>query len=88
MSHAITWLAIRMKEQYNLPVEVQANRPFVIPDEELHVFLFNCVRELLFNIVKHAETTQAVVALAWLDHVLRSKGIDLAKMRSAGARVS
>jgi PAS domain S-box-containing protein len=71
LSHAITWLAIRMKEQYSLPVELQANGPFVIPDEELHVFLFNCIRELLFNIVKHAEATQAVVALAWVDHGIR-----------------
>jgi two-component system CheB/CheR fusion protein len=71
LSQAITWLAIRMKEQYNLPVELQANGPFVIPDEEMHVFLFNCVRELLFNVVKHAGATQAVVALARLDHSLR-----------------
>ena len=34
----------------------------------MHVFLFNCVRELLFNVVKHAEASRAVVALAWLDN--------------------
>ena len=68
LSHAIEWLASRMREQYGLPVELQAKTPFVIPDENLHVFLFNCVRELLFNVVKHAEASRAVVALAWLDH--------------------
>ena len=71
LSHAIEWLATRMWEQYALPVELQANGPFVISDENLHVFLFNCVRELLFNVVKHAGASRAVVALAWLDHGLR-----------------
>ena len=71
LSHAIAWLASRMREQYGLPVELQANGPFVIPNEDLHVFLFNCVRELLFNVVKHAGASQAAVALAWLDDGLR-----------------
>ena len=68
LSHAIEWLASRMREQYGLPVELQANGPFIISDENLHVFMFNCVRELLFNVVKHARASRAVVALAWLDH--------------------
>lgn len=67
MSHAVEWLASRMREQYGLPVELQAKAPFVISDENLHAFLFNCVRELLFNIVKHAEASRAVVVLARLD---------------------
>jgi PAS domain S-box-containing protein len=71
LSHAIEWLATRMGEQYALPVELQANGPFVIPNEELHVLLFTCVRELLFNVVKHAGASRAVVALAWLDHGLQ-----------------
>jgi signal transduction histidine kinase len=41
------------------------------PNEELHVLLFNCVRELLFNVVKHARASRAVVALAWLENVLQ-----------------
>lgn len=69
--HAIEWLATRMREQYALPVGLQANGPFVISNEAMHVFLFNCVRELLFNVVKHAGASQAIVALAWLDHGLQ-----------------
>ena len=71
LSHAIEWLASKMREQYGLPIELHANDPFVISDENLHVFLFNCVRELLFNVVKHAEASRVVVALAWVDHSLR-----------------
>lgn len=37
----------------------------------MHVFLFNCVRELLFNVVKHAGASRAVVVLAWIGYHLR-----------------
>lgn len=63
LAQAIEWLATRMRRQYNLAIGVRADGSFAIPDEDLHVLLFNCVRELLFNIVKHAEANQAVVAL-------------------------
>jgi PAS domain S-box-containing protein len=63
LSQAINWLASQMRKQYNLPIELQADEAFAIPNEELHVLLFNCVRELLFNIVKHADASRAVVAL-------------------------
>jgi len=33
--------------------------------------LFNCVRELLFNVVKHAGASRAVVTLAWVDNSLQ-----------------
>jgi PAS domain S-box-containing protein len=65
--HAINWLAVQMRQRYNLPIEIQANGSFAIADEALHVLLFNCVRELLFNVVKHAEASRAVVTLEWLD---------------------
>jgi PAS domain S-box-containing protein len=71
LSHAIEWLATRMREQYALSVELQAYGSFVIRNEELHVLLFNCVRELLFNVVKHAGASRAVVTLAWLEKGLR-----------------
>ena len=71
LSHAIEWLAGRMRQQYGLPIELQAHGSYVIPSEELHVLLFNCVRELLFNAAKHAEASRVVVALEWIDDNLR-----------------
>jgi PAS domain S-box-containing protein len=67
LSHAINWLAARMRQRYSLPIEIQANGVFALADEELHVLLFNCVRELLFNVVKHAQASRAVVTLLWID---------------------
>lgn len=71
LTQAISWLAGQMKQRYGLPIEVQADGPFIVPNEELQVLLFNCVRELLFNVVKHAGATRAMVVLQWLDHGLR-----------------
>jgi len=71
LSHAIKWLAAQMGQRYGLPIELQANGVFALADEELHVLLFNCVRELLFNVVKHARASRAVVALQWSDAGLR-----------------
>jgi signal transduction histidine kinase len=71
LSHAIEWLVSRMREQYSLHVELQADGPFVISNQELHVFVFNCIRELLFNVLKHAGASRAVVAMAWLDNAIQ-----------------
>jgi signal transduction histidine kinase len=37
----------------------------------MQVLLFNCVRELLFNIVKHAGVNRALVELKWIDDKLQ-----------------
>ncbi len=67
LAHAINWLAAQMRQRYGLSIELQTEEPFAIADEALHVLLFNCVRELLFNIVKHAQASRAVVTLQWSD---------------------
>ena len=56
LSHAISWLAAQMRQRYGLPIELQTDGPFAVADEALHMLLFNCVRELLFNVVKHARS--------------------------------
>jgi PAS domain S-box-containing protein len=71
LAHAVNWLAAQMRRQYGLTIEVQAGGPFAIPDEELHGLLFNCIRELLFNVVKHARASRAVVGLEWSNTGLR-----------------
>ena len=63
LSQAIRWLAAQMLQQYKLPIEVHADGTFAVADQQLHVLVFNCVRELLFNVVKHAQASQAMVTL-------------------------
>lgn len=71
LSHALKWLAAHMQQQHGLPIELEAEEPYVISDEQLHGLLFNCVRELLFNVVKHAQASQAVIVLQRSDGGLR-----------------
>lgn len=58
---ALQWLARQFKEKQQLRVAVQADDEVEPIEEGARVFLFNAVRELLFNAVKHAQTHEAMV---------------------------
>jgi two-component system CheB/CheR fusion protein len=68
---AIRWLASHIEQQQGLHVEVRLEGTLPLLDEDLRVLLFQVVRELLFNIVKHAGVTTAAVALAVENQQLR-----------------
>jgi signal transduction histidine kinase len=56
---AVIWLAAQMEEQYGLKVDIKsAGRPSEL-DEKVRVLVFYALRELLFNIVKHAGVLEA-----------------------------
>ena len=60
---AVEWLAERLEEQNDLTIDVEDDgrpKPF---GDEIQVVLFQVVRELLVNVVKHAETDHAKVSL-------------------------
>lgn len=61
---ALLWLARRMFENHGLEVSVEGEEDSGPELENLRAFLFQAVRELLFNIVKHAGVNQAYVKLA------------------------
>jgi PAS domain S-box-containing protein len=60
---AIEWLAEHMQKQYGLEVEVEDDGHPKPLDNEARVFLFRAVQELLFNVLKHAQTSCARVSL-------------------------
>jgi two-component system, NarL family, sensor kinase len=60
---AVSWLAAQMKEQYGLLVDVEADVDFIPMEEHMRVLLFQAIRELLFNIVKHSGSLEATVRL-------------------------
>ena len=64
---ALAWLAHQMEEEYSLHVDVQAEASPTVPSEEMRVLLVRTVRELLFNVVKHAEVDQATVHLSHVE---------------------
>jgi len=67
LKEALIWLAAHEKEQYGLDVEVKTEGIPVQLEENLRVLLFQAIRELLFNVVKHSNTLKAVVSIAYED---------------------
>ena len=63
LAAAFRWLANHMADTYSLTVVVDAETDYHSPSEDLQVLLFQPVRELLFNVVKHAGVSEAEVAL-------------------------
>jgi len=63
LASAFVWLAGQMKEQQGLKVELEIREDVEPSDESAKVFLFNAVRELLFNVVKHSGTGDARLEL-------------------------
>lgn len=60
---ALHWLVTQMATLNHLQVTLQVDQPCQIEDEDMRVMLFQIIRELLFNVVKHAGVDQATVTL-------------------------
>ena len=61
--NALAWLARRFGERHGLQVCMQVEHDVWFEREELRILLFESVRELLLNVVKHAATSDALVLL-------------------------
>ena len=62
---AAEWLAEDMEELQGLKVELTGRREADPFDQRTRVVLFQCLRELLVNVAKHASTDRAAVRIAW-----------------------
>ncbi|HYE95989.1 MAG TPA: PAS domain S-box protein [Rubricoccaceae bacterium] len=71
LTAALGWLRTQMQQTHGLTVDIEAEHPFRMPDADMRVLLFQVVRELLFNVVKHADTDRATVTLQAADHHVR-----------------
>jgi len=60
---ALEWLSRRMKEKHDLSIRLTASQDGEPEAEVMRIFLFQAVRELLFNCVKHAGVSEASVRL-------------------------
>ena len=60
---AMEWLAEHMQQQYGLEVEVEDDGHAKPLDNEARMLLFRAVRELLFNVLKHAQVSWVRVRL-------------------------
>ena len=87
MRESMKWLAKKMKK-HNLKVEVEDDDQPKPVSDEIQTLLIQCVRELLFNIVKHAEVEKARIILkksdshASISVIDKGKGFDPVKQRN------
>jgi CheY-like chemotaxis protein len=60
---ALKWLAERISKHFALTVDLRLPQENVLVSEDQALLLYRSVQELLHNVVKHAQTSQATIAL-------------------------
>ncbi len=61
LSDLLLWLVERKRELYGLDIHLDIEGDVQVEREDLRVLLYHLLRELLFNVAKHAGTTEARV---------------------------
>jgi PAS domain S-box-containing protein len=91
-TQVLHWLAHWMNQKHRLTVEVQADEQVNPQAEEVRVLLFQAVRELLFNTVKHAKVDRARVRMSrsnpgLVQVVVEDKGVGFDPQRKRDEQV-
>ena len=60
---AIEWLSEQMQEKHKLAIEFRDDDNEKMLDEDICIFMFKAVRELLINITKHANAQNVVISI-------------------------
>jgi PAS domain S-box-containing protein len=63
LAACLEWLGRYVRERHGLRVQLEVDREAGSAPEHVHMLLFEAVRELLFNVVKHAGVQEARVTL-------------------------
>jgi len=71
LAEAILWLASQMKERHGLIVQMEAKDNLSNLDNHMRMLLFQTIRELFFNVVKHAGTSEVTIGLEKVDEHAR-----------------
>lgn len=88
----LRWVADRHRTLYGLEVEVVINGSVAVADRATLVLLHQVVRELLFNVAKHAEVGKVRVEAEQMDDLVRlvvedeGRGFDLVVSRESSAK--
>ena len=85
------WLGRWMREKHGLAVRVSADATAVRLEADVKVLLYQAVRELLFNVVKHAGVKRAQVRIrpaadSWIEVLVSDKGRGLDPAQSRAGR--
>ena len=68
---AVEWLIEQFMERHNIPIEYDGNDDGSKLDDDVSFFLFKSVRELLFNVIKHASADRIKVSVRREKHSIR-----------------
>lgn len=86
---ALRWLGSHMNSTHRIRIEVTTEGDLTRIEQYVSILLFNVVRELVFNAVKHADTDTAEVRASYQDNMLtiivqdHGKGFDFAETNDA-----
>src|SRR5699024_8096406 len=76
---SVQWVAEKMK-RHDLNVSFDGNKsPEAQPDKNVRITLIQCMEELLFNVVKHADINTAGVHISYPDRHIRIRVEDEGK---------
>jgi signal transduction histidine kinase len=93
LAAAFQWLANHMAERHSLEVALEIRADYQGPSDDVRVLLFQLVRELLFNVVKHAGVSHAELLIAQENNNLviqvidNGRGFDGALMQKKGGKL-
>ncbi|MCL5278977.1 MAG: PAS domain S-box protein [Planctomycetes bacterium] len=71
LDDTFAWLAHQMQSKHGLVVHVQTRGPVHSPSEPVRMFLYRAAQEILFNVIKHAEVSEAKLRLTRVRNQLR-----------------
>ena len=63
LKNALEWLAEHIYKQYNIKVELKDDRKEKLLNDDMKIFLYQAIRELLTNVAKHAQVKKAIVSI-------------------------
>ncbi|HUG90380.1 MAG TPA: response regulator [Planctomycetaceae bacterium] len=88
LASALEWLGRWMREKHGLAVQIDCQAGVHLVAEELRLTMFQAVRELLFNVVKHSGSTAARLRMdrpddAWVQVAVEDDGAGFDVSRAA-----
>jgi PAS domain S-box-containing protein len=73
---AVEWLTEQVKTKHGVTIDLMSDLKIKRLDQDVQVLLFQTLRELLINIVKHAKTNQASVTIREIGDYIRIRVMD------------
>lgn len=85
LAPALEWLASHATRRFGVAFSFAAPHPKPVLDQNLAIVLFQCARELVYNVVKHADATQVWIRLRTRDGEIELMVEDDGKGMGSGA---